>query len=225
VAGDPGELGLLAVGEVLGVLPQRVAAALQCLAWPARPILAQQVPDPAAHHVEGLGRPPHDVERVEAQRRVLQLVVAHSPIHSAASALTQLDLGWPVRGRGDRRSTARWPGRGRPWPTPAGRCRDRPRPSDTCGRADTRSHRSRSASSPSKGSRAAWPSARPAGDRADGAPRDPHQLDHRGLGGVRHQPRDLIIERSGVAGIVTSPRHRRDRHPMVRRTHPGRQRR
>ena len=62
----------------------------------------------------------------------------------------------------------------------------------------------------------------PAGDRPHRAPGDPHQLDHRRLRAVRRQPGDLIIERSGVPGAVTGPRHRRHRHPMVRTGHPWR---
>ena len=62
----------------------------------------------------------------------------------------------------------------------------------------------------------------PAGDRPHRAPGDPHQLDHRRLRAVRHQPGDLIVERSGVPGAVTGPRHRRHRHPMVGAGHPWR---
>jgi len=61
----------LAVGEVLGVLPQRVAAALQLLGPLRETETAQHVPHPAAHDVERLGRPPADVERVQAQGGVL----------------------------------------------------------------------------------------------------------------------------------------------------------
>jgi hypothetical protein len=53
----------------------------------------------------------------------------------------------------------------------------------------------------------------PPGDRPDAAPGDAHQLDHRRLQAVRDQPGHLIIERPGVPGAVTGPRHRGDRHP------------
>ena len=62
----------------------------------------------------------------------------------------------------------------------------------------------------------------PAGDRPDGAPGDAHQLDHRRLRGVRDEPGDLIIERSGVPGAVTGPRHRGHRHPVLGTVHPWR---
>ena len=62
----------------------------------------------------------------------------------------------------------------------------------------------------------------PAGDRPDAAPGDAHQLDHRRLRAVRHQPGDLIVEGSGVPGAVTGPRHRGHRHPMLRAAHPRR---
>ena len=61
-----------------------------------------------------------------------------------------------------------------------------------------------------------------AGDRPDGAPGDPHQLDHRRLRAVRDEPGDLIIERSRVPGAVTGPRHRGHRHPVLGTAHPWR---
>jgi hypothetical protein len=59
----------------------------------------------------------------------------------------------------------------------------------------------------------------PGSDRAHGPPRDPHQRDHRGLGGVGHQPCGLVIEGPGVPGAVTRPRHRRHDHPMIPAPH------
>ncbi len=71
MAGDPGQLGGLAGGEVFGVLPQRVATVLQLLGVAGHVHPAQQVPHPPADHVEGLGCPPADVERIQTERRVL----------------------------------------------------------------------------------------------------------------------------------------------------------
>ena len=71
VAGDPGQLAGLAGGEILGVLPQRVAAVLQLLGVAGHVHAAQQIPHPAPHDVEGLAAPAHDVKRVETQRGVL----------------------------------------------------------------------------------------------------------------------------------------------------------
>ena len=62
----------------------------------------------------------------------------------------------------------------------------------------------------------------PRSNRTNGAPRDTHQLHHRSLGGVRHQPRDLVIELSGVTGTVTRPRHRSNRHRMYPTRNPRR---
>ena len=61
-----------------------------------------------------------------------------------------------------------------------------------------------------------------AGDRPDTAPSDPHQLHHRRLRAVRDEPGDLIVEGAGVPGSVTGPRHRSDRHPVLRTRHPWR---
>jgi hypothetical protein len=78
---DPGELGFLPAGEVLRVLPQRVAGVLEVpgvaggqadgpAAVPDRgggPGLAGCAPDFAADFVQGAGGPGDDVERVGAQ--------------------------------------------------------------------------------------------------------------------------------------------------------------
>src|SRR5580700_1632001 len=78
---DPGELGFLAAGEVLGVFPQRVAGVLEVpgaaggqadgpAAVPDRvdgPGLAGGAPDLAADLIQGAGGPGDDVERVSAQ--------------------------------------------------------------------------------------------------------------------------------------------------------------
>jgi hypothetical protein len=61
----------------------------------------------------------------------------------------------------------------------------------------------------------------PGDDRADGAPRNPHQLGDRSLGALGGQPGDLLIEGVGVAGRVPSPRHRRHRRPMIATADPG----
>jgi len=69
---DPGELGLLAVGEVLGVLPEREPRALQV----ARELVLASAPglvsDLAANVVERVPRQLDHVERVHAADRVGQ---------------------------------------------------------------------------------------------------------------------------------------------------------
>jgi hypothetical protein len=74
---DPGELGLLPAGEVLGVLPQRVAGVLEVPGvargqadGPAEvaergggPGVAGRAPDLAADLIQGAGGPGDDVER------------------------------------------------------------------------------------------------------------------------------------------------------------------
>ena len=79
--GDPVELVALAVGEVLGVLPQRVAGVLERSRVTGRvataaafadpwAVAARVVPGLAADLVERLGGPLDDVERVGALHRV-----------------------------------------------------------------------------------------------------------------------------------------------------------
>ena len=97
--GDPGELGRLVLGQVLGVLPQGVAGPLDRARRPvghAGPAAERigaapargSVPGFAAHDVEGVGGPGHDVEGVGALDRVGQRSVTTRAIQGAASAET-----------------------------------------------------------------------------------------------------------------------------------------
>ena len=58
-------------GEVLGVLPQRVAAALQLCGVAGHARAPGSVPDLATDLVEGVGGPLDHVEAVDAERGVL----------------------------------------------------------------------------------------------------------------------------------------------------------
>ena len=135
VAGDPGQLGLLSVGQVFGVLPERVATILQLLGLARYTESAQQVPGVTAHDIERLGGPADDVKRIEIQLGVGTV---------RRGAVTEL-LGSVRRDKLDALGSFRAeeieehlqgpPGRG-PWRFARdGRCRDRPRPSDTCDRS------------------------------------------------------------------------------------------
>lgn len=52
-------------------------------------------------------------------------------------------------------------------------------------------------------------------DRTDRAPGDPHQRGDRGLGCLRGQPRDLVIEEVGRSGLVPGPGHGSDRDAVL----------
>src|SRR5664280_1056818 len=69
--GDPGEGAGLTVGEIAGVLPQSEAGVLQLLRHRLLPALAGRVPHLTSDLVERLGRPGHDMKRVQAQLGVL----------------------------------------------------------------------------------------------------------------------------------------------------------
>ena len=62
----------------------------------------------------------------------------------------------------------------------------------------------------------------PGDDRPDGAPSDAHQLGHRALRTLRHQPRDGLIEGQRVPGAVPRPRHMRYYHAMLGAANPRR---
>ena len=60
----------MALGQVLGVPPQGIAAAFQLSGMSRHAALARLVPDLASHLVQGVGGPGDDVKAVDAQRRV-----------------------------------------------------------------------------------------------------------------------------------------------------------
>ncbi len=62
----------------------------------------------------------------------------------------------------------------------------------------------------------------PADHRPHRAPRDPHQLSHRVLRGLRRQPGDLFLEDTRRTSIVARPGHMRDHHPMLATLDPWR---
>src|SRR5664280_2196138 len=72
--GAPGQLGRLLLGEVFGVLPQRVPGVFEVAGVPAEPLLAGRVPGLAANLVQRVGGPRHDVERICAAHGVGALV-------------------------------------------------------------------------------------------------------------------------------------------------------
>src|SRR5664280_927811 len=68
--GDPGQLGRLLVGEVFGVLPQRVPGVFEVAGVPAGPLLAGRVPCLAANLVQGVcGAPPRCGTDLRTARR------------------------------------------------------------------------------------------------------------------------------------------------------------
>ena len=59
-------------------------------------------------------------------------------------------------------------------------------------------------------------------DRADGTPRDAHQLGDRALGGVDRQPRGLVFKRAGEARPMPCPRDRADDNAVAATRHARR---
>jgi hypothetical protein len=105
--GDPRQHRHLVLGEVPGVLPQRIPSALQGLGafmsgprrcaggWPPDPAsgfaprqLAGVVTGLPADLIEGVGGPRDDVERVRAAHRRRARAATTEAIQSAASAVT-----------------------------------------------------------------------------------------------------------------------------------------
>jgi hypothetical protein len=64
--GDAGELAALAHGQVLGVVPQGEPGTLELAGQRRLPAAPGSVPGLAADLVQRVGRPPHDVEGVQA---------------------------------------------------------------------------------------------------------------------------------------------------------------
>jgi len=212
---DPGELGGLAVGEVFGVLPERVATVLQLLGSVAETHGSQRVPHPAAHDVEGLGGPSHDVKRIKTQGRVLAVGGGAVADPLGRIGRDQANLGGPLGSEEIKELLE-----GGPVVTglgphqPAGVVVDHDHqvlvatPIRDLVDPDPLEPIERIAQLPSFGHD-------PGGDRTHGPPRDAQQLDHRRLRRVRHQPRDLVVEVPRVARTMARPGHPRDRHPMI----------
>ena len=162
--GDPGQLGGLAFGEVLGVLPQRVPGALELAGVLVTPGAAgcpcRGGRGPAFGSVRANARASFQARRRSAssasvaqattwngsaQRTAVgQRSATTSAIQSAASADTCVISAHRSAPRASkkRRSVVVVAAGARP--TPAGRSRGRPRPSGTCGGACRRSRRCRS---------------------------------------------------------------------------------
>jgi hypothetical protein len=145
--GDPGQLLPLALGEVLGVLPEDVTGPGQR----PRPLVARAgrgvrrgpahpparlgpgqcpglVPGLAAHLVEGVGGPGHDVERVGAADGA-GAAAGDDPCDPVGRVGRHVgDRRGGARGRGGRRSAPACPRRAPRPPTRADRCRGRRRP-------------------------------------------------------------------------------------------------
>ena len=178
---DPGELGLLAVGEVLGVLPEREPGALELARELRLAFAARLVPDLAADLVERLGRELDDVERVEAELAFGQRSATGPVIQAAMSqdtSLICLQRSSPSRSRNASVVLRSRPGRAhtsRPvsWSTTTVRylCPLRWQISSIPIRA-----------SPASRSRCGGLVGDPLADPADRPPRDPHQLRDRRLG-------------------------------------------
>ena len=221
---DLGELALLAAREVLGVLPERETRPLQlCCACSVMPASARRVPDLASHLVEGVGRPLHDMEAVDAQRRAGGTVPATtSAIHSAPSAETTVILSHrssPRRSKKPRRvflsrPTAAQTSRPESWSTTTVRVSVPALVADLVD-PDPRQAVEGIVRGPSV-------SDDPGDDRADGPPGDAHQLGDRGLRRVGDEPGNLVVEVPGVARAVAGPRHLGDGRAVRRAVHPGR---
>ena len=229
--GDPRQLLPLPVGEVVGVLPQRVAGALEpagiaggdadavsvALGLPGATRL---VPGLATHLVEGVGGPLDHMERVGA-------------LHRLWAALGD-DLGDPVglvgRYVADRRTTIgaeQVEETSQSGPVSTGRGPQQ----------STRiviNHDRQVAVSALIGNlvdadagQSVQPIAQllhvrpdPGNDRPDRAPGDPHQLGDRRLGALGHQPGNGLIEGQRVPRTMPGPRHMGNHHPVLTAADP-----
>ena len=237
--GDPGQLVVLAFGEVLGVLPQGVAGTLEPAgSFPGRPgcgvpgrpapppagFGAGQgtgvVPGPAPFGVQGFGGPGHHMERISAQ-------------HRSRAAFSD-DRGDPLGGIG--RDVGDLGGslvpEGVEEPPQGGFVAARGGPQQPSGvvvdndrevlvvafvgdLVDTDTAQTGEAVHSVLG---VGPD--PGHDRPDGAPGDPHQLAHRGFRAGHRQPGHRRVEGQGVPGPVPRPGHRDHRRPVLRAVHP-----
>ena len=219
---DRGELRLLAVGEVLWVLPDREPSAFELAGELPVALAACLVPHFAADIVQRLCREHHDVERVHASDGVRDSFgdrpgdphghVGRDQFDLCAALFPEL-----IKEREHRLAVA---ARGGPH-QPAGvmvhhdgqvamalAVRDLvdPDPPQPVKQIDL----------------ARRFGAGPLQDRADRPPRHAHQLGDRRLGAVHRQPADLVLECSGEPRVVPSPRDCTDHHAMAAAGDPRR---
>ncbi|CKR39914.1 Uncharacterised protein [Mycobacterium tuberculosis] len=239
--GDPGQFGALAFGEVLGVLPQRVAGALEppcplaartwcgVLTGPApaplgfgardRPCV---VPGSAPLDVERLGGPGHHMKRIGALNRIRAALGDHvsDPVRGIGRNVS--NLGGPLSAQGieEQAQGGLVVARGGPHQPAAVVIDDHRQVPVVALVGDLIDTDAAQVREPVNALFGVGPD--PGHDRPDGAPGDPHQLAHRGLRTRHRQPGHRVIESIRVPGMMTRPRHRHHRRPMGGAVHPRR---
>jgi hypothetical protein len=219
---NPGELGLLAFGQVLGLLPEREPGALEIFAELLVAGAARLVPDLAADLVQRVGRCLDDVPRVKADLGVRAALRDRPGDPLGVVAGHELDLlaalfPQQIQELLDRFAVA---AERRPH-QPAGVMVDHDREVFlTLADRDLvepklRESREQVAAGLRVGAHAL-------ADPPDRPPRDPHQLTDRGLGRVHRKPCGLVIEGAREPGVVARPRHRRHHHAVPLATDPRR---
>ena len=216
------ELRSLAAGEVLGVLPQRVAGALEVLRERDLTAAARLVSDLAADLVERVGREHHDMKRIDAAHRIGERSATGPAIQDAMSQDTNsscLQRSSPSSSRKALDGLAVAAG-GRPDQPAAVVIDDNGQVALPAAMAYLIN-----ADPPQPGEQIDL-ALRLIGDAfadpADRSPRDTHQLRNRGLGAVDGQPRRLVLERAREPRVVTRPRHRADHDTVATARHPRR---
>ena len=219
---DPRQLELLALGQVLGVLPQREPGAFELAGELGLALAAGLVPDLAADLVQRVGGGLDDVKRVQTHDRVraplghragdpVGVIAGHQldPLQALVSEEIEELLGRfavATRVRPDQLAGV-VVDHDREVSLPLAN-RDLIKP-------DPLKAREQIALGLGFGGHAL-------ADPADRSPRDPHQLRHRGLAGVHGQPRDLVLKAAREARVVPRPRHRGDHHAVLIAADPGR---
>jgi hypothetical protein len=212
---DARELRLLAVGEVLRVLPDREPGAFELAGEREVPLSSRLVPHLAANLVERLGGEHHDMKRVHAPDRVRAPLrdrpgdpgghVRGDQLDLFATLVTELveerehRLAVPARGGPHQPAAVMVHDDGQVALTLAVADLVDPDPPEPVEQIDLALRLGRD----------------PLEDRADRPPRDAHQRRDRSLRRVHRQPRDLVLEGPGEPGVMTGPRHRDDDHAMA----------
>ena len=240
--GDPVEFDALFLGEVLRIFPQHVAHALQPAGTrtgrpgrgvgrrPARSTFrlglpgqsAGVVPGLTAHLVQGVGGPPHHVERISTAHRV-RAVLGHDLRDELGPVGGHMrDQGAPLRPQTieKRLQGGHVTAGGGPHQAAAVVIDDHREVAVPTLITDLVDPEPAQTGEPVVQRLGVRPD--PGDDRPHGPPRDPHQLRDGALGRLGGQPGHRVIEFQGMPRAVPRPRHVRHHHAVLAAGHPRR---
>src|SRR2546430_157573 len=218
-ASDPAQLALLPGAEVLGVLPERPARALELASMGVVTAVAGLVPDLTSNLVEGPGGPGHGVEGIEADDRVRAGAANHvgdpggavgADVGDAQAAATA--EGQEEAGQGGLVAALGGPDQATPLVVDHHR-----QIALALAEGDLIDAQPTQSGELEVGP--VQPPGDPLQDASHRAPGDPHQHGHGRLRALHCQPGDLVLEGPCEPAAGRGPGHVLDHHPVLGAAH------